>query len=65
VLAGSQAEIYQTTYEYGTTFFAKIVDRSRKKLTNGSNFEKELSHGDVKNEHRRGTSQVKAVSGSD
>jgi len=44
-LVGSSAEIYQTSYDDGTAFLVKIVDRSRKKLTKGSNFEKEPSHG--------------------
>ena len=45
-LAGSQAEIYQTSYEDGIAFLVKLVDRSKKKLSNGSNFEKEPSHGE-------------------
>lgn len=44
-LAGSQAEIYQTSYDDGIAFLVKIVDRSKKKLSKGSNFEKEPSHG--------------------
>jgi len=44
-LAGSQAEIYQTSYDDGIAFLVKIVDRSKKKLSRGSNFEKEPSHG--------------------
>lgn len=34
-LAGSQAEIYQTSYEDEIAFLIKIVDRSKKKLTKG------------------------------
>jgi len=44
-LAGASAEIYQTSYEGGIAFLVKIVDRSKKKLSKGSNFEKEPSHG--------------------
>jgi hypothetical protein len=44
-LAGSQAEIYQTSFEDGISFLVKIVDRSKKKLNKDSNFEKEPSHG--------------------
>jgi hypothetical protein len=34
-LAGSQAEIYQTSYEDGIAFLVKVVDRSQKKLKKG------------------------------
>jgi hypothetical protein len=44
-LAGSQAEVYKTSYEDGVAFLVKIVDRSKKKLSKGSNLEKEPSHG--------------------
>jgi hypothetical protein len=44
-LAGIYAEIYQTSYENGIAFLVKIVGRSKKKLINSSNFEKEPSHG--------------------
>jgi hypothetical protein len=44
-LAGIYAEIYQTSYENGIAFLVKIVDRSKKKLSKGSDFEKEPSHG--------------------
>jgi hypothetical protein len=43
--AGTYAEIYQTSYENGIAFLVKIVGRSKKKLINSSNFEKEPSHG--------------------
>jgi hypothetical protein len=35
-LVGSQAEIYQTCYEDEIAFLIKAVDRSKKKLTKGS-----------------------------
>jgi hypothetical protein len=44
-LAGASAEIYQTSYDDGIAFLVKIVDRSKNKHSNGSNFEKEPSHG--------------------
>ena len=44
-LAGKSAEIYQTSYDDGIAFLMKIVDRSKKKLSRGSNFEKEPSNG--------------------
>jgi hypothetical protein len=44
-LAGTSAEIYQTSYDDGIAFLVKIVDRSLKKLSKGPNFEKEPSHG--------------------
>ena len=44
-LAGTSAEIYQTSYDDGVAFLVKIVDRSQKKLSKDSNFEKEPSHG--------------------
>ncbi|MFZ1021336.1 MAG: hypothetical protein WAN56_06020 [Halobacteriota archaeon] len=43
-LAGTRAEIYQTSYDDGIAFLVKIIDRSKKKLSKGSNFEKEPSH---------------------
>jgi len=44
-LAGTSAEIYQTSFEDGIAFLVKIVDRSKKKLSTGFNLEKKPSHG--------------------
>jgi hypothetical protein len=44
-LAGASAEIYETSYDDGVAFLVKIVDRSKKKLSKDSNFEKEPSNG--------------------
>ena len=44
-LAGTTAEIYQTSCDDGVAFLVKIVDRSKKKLSKGFNIEKEPSHG--------------------
>ncbi len=46
-LAGSQAEIYQTSYEDGIAFLVKIVDRSQKKLSKGSNSKRSLHTAEV------------------
>ncbi|MGZ4865537.1 MAG: hypothetical protein ACXV5H_12210 [Halobacteriota archaeon] len=46
-LAGSRAEIYQTSYEGSLAFLVKVVDRASEKLSTGSNNPKlpEPSHG--------------------
>jgi hypothetical protein len=44
-LVGKSAEIYQTSFEDGIGFLVKIIDRSQKKLSEGSKFVKEPSHG--------------------
>jgi hypothetical protein len=44
-LIGLKAEIFQTNNGEGIAFLVKIVDRSKKKMPQGSDFEKEPSHG--------------------
>ena len=44
-LAGTSAEIYQTSYKDGIAFLVKVVDRSQKKLNKVSNSKTSPSHG--------------------
>jgi len=44
-LTATKAEIYQINYDDGIAFLVKILDRSKKRLSTGSNLENEPSHG--------------------
>ncbi|MGZ4922279.1 MAG: hypothetical protein ACXV3U_08860 [Halobacteriota archaeon] len=44
-LAGSRAEIYQTTHEGSLAFLVKVIDRTSEKLRAGSDSKAEPLHG--------------------